>query len=80
MNYPIKAALVILDNNGIIDMENELHKFSVSCITMGVAKYGLSLVVNSWNSHCIPGKLAFLALYLSRIIVDVSREPNFVLF
>ena len=57
VNYPIKVALVIIDNNGQIDMENESHKFSVSFIVMAIAKYGLNVVVNSWNEHSIPGRL-----------------------
>ena len=45
VNYPIKQILVNMDNDGIIDMDNESHKFSVSPVGCVVASYGLHRVV-----------------------------------
>jgi len=56
VNYPIKHALVEMDNSRTIDMENEIHKFCVSSVTCLVAGFGLEKVVKSWNEHPIPGK------------------------
>ena len=57
VNYPLKGALVLLDNNNLVDMENEAHKFCVSSVSMIVAKYGTDLCIRSWNEHCIQGTL-----------------------
>ena len=55
VNYPIKEVLVRLDNDGLIDMTNDVQKFCVSYVTCEVAKVGLERVVMSWNNHRIPG-------------------------
>ena len=55
VNYPLKYSLVRMDNDGVIDMENDVHKFCVSFITGEVAKVGLDRVVGAWNQHRIPG-------------------------
>jgi len=56
VNYPIKAALVLLDNSNRIDMENEVHKFCVSFVTVKVTEFGIGKVMLAWNEHVIPGK------------------------
>ena len=55
VNYPIKIALVDLDNSQRIDMENEAHMFCVSYVSCLVSGFGVKRVVDSWNSHSIPG-------------------------
>ena len=35
VNCPLKYALVEQDNNGTIDMQNEMQKFCFSCNTTG---------------------------------------------
>ena len=55
MNYPIKRALVEMENNGIIDVEDDVTKFCVSWVTRQAVEVGLGYAVNSWNSHPIPG-------------------------
>ena len=54
-NYPIKRALVEMENDGAIDMDNEVTKFCVSWVTRQVVEVGMGYAVNSWNSHPIPG-------------------------
>ena len=55
VNYPIKACLVDMVEQGDFDMDVEAHKFCVSWFTLRVANVGTSLVVRSWNEHRIPG-------------------------
>ncbi|CAH3033724.1 unnamed protein product [Porites lobata] len=55
-NYPIKRALVQMENDGVIDIEDEVTKFCVSWVAKKVVEVGVSYMVNSWNSHPIPGK------------------------
>ena len=45
-----------MDNDGVIDMSDETHKFSVSSVGCLVAGFGLQRVVLTWNEHPIPGK------------------------
>ena len=51
VNYPWKYALVEMNNNGTIDMQNEMRKFCVSHVTQLVASFGLDIVVRSWKKH-----------------------------
>jgi len=67
VNYPIKRALVELDNSQIINMTCEVQKFCVSFVSIVVAKYGMNIVVTSWNAHTIPGS--------SFIIVNLCHVP-----
>ena len=67
MNYPIKQALVEMDNAIQIDMDNNAFKFCVSAVAMRVAGYGLQLVISSGNDHPIAAKLKILLL-LSMIL------------
>lgn len=36
-------------------MDDEMHKFCVSQVTMRVAKYGANICISSWNEHFIRG-------------------------
>ena len=45
-----------MENDGVIDIEDEVTKFCVSWVAKKVVQVGVSYVVNSWNSHPIPGK------------------------
>lgn len=69
-NFPIKRALVQMENEGIIDMEDEVTKYCVSWVTRQVAEVGLQYAVSSWNSHPIPGsvkKINYIILYVSSV-------------
>ena len=48
VNYPLKKALVLMDNNNIIDMADDIQKFCVSKVTMEVASYGAKVCIDSW--------------------------------
>ena len=57
INYPIKCALVELMENGDINIEDPLHIFCISWITIRVSYVGVNMFVKSWNNHAIPGML-----------------------
>lgn len=44
-------------NDDLIDMDDDLVKFSVSTFTTQVAAVGIKQVFDSWNQHPIPGKI-----------------------
>ena len=54
-----------MDNDGIIDMENDVHKFCVSYVSGEVAKVEFERVVGAWNQHRIPGTFLMLYIYFS---------------
>ena len=56
INYPMKAVLLQMEADETIDMRNELHKFSVSWVTIKVSYFATKLFVESWNVHTIPGR------------------------
>ena len=49
LNYPIKRALIEMENNDEVDMGSETTKFCVSWVTIRVMNS------HAWNSHRIPG-------------------------
>lgn len=55
VNYPIKAILVQMLEDGEIQMDNPLHLYSVSWFSIEVASVGIQLFVKAWNHHTIPG-------------------------
>jgi len=55
-NYPVKRALVAMENESLIDMDDETTKYCVSWVTRQVVEIGLNYAVGSWNSHPTPGK------------------------
>lgn len=40
-NYPVKRALVQMENDGVIDMEDEATKYCVSWVTRQVIEVGM---------------------------------------
>ena len=74
VNYPIKLCLIKMEENGVIDMDSSVHKFCVSCFTLRVAKAGTSLVVKSWNEHCIPGVVHINILKYNNVTVLLLQE------
>lgn len=54
INYPVKALLVQMENEEVIDMRNETHKFCVSWVTIHVIESAIAAFVRAWNSHTIP--------------------------
>ena len=57
VNYPIKTALIVFENNSVFAMENQTDKFCVSWVSCQVASYGLQVCIRCWNSHPVPGNL-----------------------
>ena len=57
VNFPIKTALIQLEENGDLNMSCRHVKFCVSWFTIRVAHVGTTLAVNAWNEHSIPGIL-----------------------
>ena len=55
VNYHFKKVLVETDHNMKIDTNDYVHKFCVSAISCLVDGLGLSKVVQTQNSHFVPG-------------------------
>ena len=43
-------------NDNLIDVDDDLYKFSVSNFATEVAAVGIKQVFDNWNQHPIPGK------------------------
>ena len=74
VNYPIKKALMELDNNQMIDMLCEIQKFCVSFVACAVANHGLKIVIMSWNAHTIPG-----IIYFPKLVLVVTTQYYWVM-
>ena len=57
VNYPVKASLNGMKENGDFDIESDSHKFCVSWFSIRVCCVGTKLAVQAWNYHPIPGIL-----------------------
>lgn len=56
INYPLKEVLVSMEQKGEINMDDPLHQFCSSWLTLQVSNVGARYFVASWNAHPIPGK------------------------
>lgn len=52
--YPIKRAVLEIQDIGMIDMECSVTVFAVSNILMRITEIGMNRMIISWNSHFIP--------------------------
>ena len=59
VNYPIKAVLNDMLDNGYISLDNSCIQFCTSFV-MQVANAGVTLFISSWNNHKIPGPVYVL--------------------
>lgn len=57
INYPIKAALIEMEENQDINLDNDHTKYCVSWFTVHVANVGTTMFVNAWNEHRISGNI-----------------------
>lgn len=55
LNYPIKQALVQMENEDLVDMDNPLVKYCISNLTCHISQIGMVRFVSAWNAHNIPG-------------------------
>ncbi len=56
VNYPIKRTLIWMQEQMNIDLDCPCHRFCISWFTIHVASAGVSLTVQAWNNHPIPGQ------------------------
>lgn len=57
VNYPVKAVLLEMLEQGDINLDDSLHKFCTSWFSIKVVSVGIDLFIKSWNNHPIPGVL-----------------------
>ncbi|ELU08235.1 hypothetical protein CAPTEDRAFT_101619, partial [Capitella teleta] len=57
VNYPIKAALVSMVDNEALDMQDDLHRFCCSDLTVQTCRVGMQRCIPAWNEHHITGEL-----------------------
>ena len=51
VNYPLKNALVWMQENQDIDMDCAMPKYCVSLMTGTLSQVGLKLHLHAWNNH-----------------------------
>ena len=56
VNYPLKTALVWMQQHMIIDLDCPVTKYCVSLMTGILCEVGIRLHIRSWNNHRISGK------------------------
>lgn len=64
VNYPLKRLLINMVENNEIRLDNDLHKFSVSWVALGIVNIGLKLFVESWNNHPLPSMFLLVIMHL----------------
>ena len=57
VNFPIKAGLKDLVDKEILDLNDEISKFSVSAVAIEISRVGMTSFVEAWNAHPISGNL-----------------------
>ena len=57
VNYPVKASLIQMEENGEINMDCLTHKFCVSWFSVTVCSVRTKLAIQAWNEHPIPGEV-----------------------
>lgn len=65
VNYPIKEVLIDMMERGDFSLDDDLHKYCVSWLTIKVAAIGIESFVAAWNEHPIPG-----TPYYSEVMIE----------
>ena len=83
INYPVKAVLISMENEKIVDMRNPIHKFAVSWVTIRVVASPIASFIQAWNSHRIPGQAGGVPNALSEMtrqtnVLHVSQVPSVI--
>ena len=72
VNYPVKAVLISMENEELINMQNPLHKFSVSWVTIHAIASPIQSFVAAWNCHRIPGQRGGIPNSLAQLTSQIS--------
>ena len=56
----------------MIDMQNPLHKFSVSWVTIHVVASPIQSFIRAWNCHRIPGQAGGIPNSLAQLTTQIS--------
>ena len=83
INYPVKAVLISMENEEIVDMRNPIYKFAVSWVTIRVVASPIASFIQAWNSHRIPGQAGGVPNALSEMtrqtnVLHVSQVPSVI--
>jgi len=62
VNYPLKAVLVEMADHGQLVLDDPVHQYCMSWISIQVANVGVSLFISSWNQHPIPSMFCYVSL------------------
>lgn len=79
VNYPIKSALMSIEESGIICIDDPLHKFSVSHCTTRVASAGAETAIAAWNDQSIPSELKWNMQLLTKCTYNMYIVWTFLM-
>ena len=54
--YPVKRVVSSMDNDGHINMDDPITKFSISSVLLRVCEVGMKRFISAWNSHSVPNR------------------------
>ena len=78
VNYPIKAALRRLEEDGTFDLGSELDRFCVSFVAMQVAWFGIEQLISSCNCHRIASTARRGNGGVPNVMAERTRQTAFI--